>query len=274
VHAGIVGKIAGRLTGVKHMITTRHYGYSVKERHFLYRLENTLTSRCDVVIAVSDAVQKYILSRGIIDAKKIVVIHNGIDQAEFDNVHLSIGQNKTPAIGSVGRLHPIKGFDTLIKCFKIVLYELPSMRLEIIGDGPEKDRLLHLIETMGLHDSVLLHGRVPHDRVLSIMSNWDLLVHPAKWEGFGLVLIEAMALGIAVVATRVGGVEEIIQDGVNGFLVQSDNPEKMAEKIVWLLKNNALRKKIGLRGKERALQSFTITSSVERLDRVYQELTS
>ncbi len=139
VHAGIIGKVAARLSRSVPAITTRHYASDAKERSLLYRIEDRLTSGCAAVIAVSEPVRAHLIERGIAPAARIAVIPNGIDLDLFDPARFA--QRTRPGtapvtIGAIGRLHPVKGHAVLIDAAPAVLARFPNARFEIAGEGP------------------------------------------------------------------------------------------------------------------------------------------
>lgn len=274
VHAGILGKLAAKLSRVKHIVSTRHYGFHHNENKFLYRIEDFLTKSASVVIAISNAVKDHLLAKKIVSEDKIVVIPNAIDlnriqsrRVKHDNNH-----DRNPVIGSVGRLHPQKDFTTLLDSMKIVIQSFPKAHLEIIGDGSLRADLETYTKDLALDGNVTFRGKQPNQTVLQRMSEWDLFVMSSIWEGFGIALIEAMALEKAIVATKVEGIREVVDDGETGYLVPPRQPEALARKIIELLSNDETRREMGRRGKAKAEQQFSIATYVEQITKIYDSL--
>ncbi|MCH8011197.1 MAG: glycosyltransferase [Candidatus Marinimicrobia bacterium] len=275
VHGGVLGKLAAKLTRVKHIVTTRHYGYSDKQNSFLYRLEEKLTASCSAVIAISEAVKQYLISRKVVPEEKIVVIHNAVDPALFDPerfyLQTRLRENRF-TIGSVGRLHRAKGFNILLKAFHIVSRQISNIELEIVGNGRLRTDLLRQSEELGINDRVKFVGQISQHQVAQRLSEWDLFVMPSLWEGFGIAIIEATAMGKAVVATRVGGIVEVVKDGKTGFLVPPYNPDALAYRIMELLRDNDKRAKMGREGRKLVISDFSLQQAVRRLENVYDSL--
>ena len=275
VHSGILGKIARKLTGVRYVISTRHYCYATKANSLLYRIEDKLTKNCTVVIAISEAVKKHLLRNRILREEKIIVIHNGINTTSFLPVSdINRKKNDYIIIGTIGRLHPAKGYPILLKAFKIVLKEFGNVRLEIVGDGPSRKSLMNLAENLEISSYVIWHGSIPHYGVIQNLYRWDLFVLSSKWEGFGLAAVEAMAAGLAVVASKVDGIIEIVDDGQTGYLFENNDYDDMAFKMKALLKDPNKRKTMGKNGREKVLRQFSIQQTVLKTEEIYDSLNS
>jgi glycosyltransferase involved in cell wall biosynthesis len=275
VHAGILGKIAAKIAGIKHVVSTRHYGYHYKENTFLYRLEQRLTRSVSVVIAISEAVKKYLTQKNVIPEERIVVIHNAIDLKAIntDPVTPTIQKKSgTFIIGSIGRLHPQKGFDILLESFKLISKQIPNLMLEIIGDGILHNDLQNQAKRLNITDRVRFVGCMPHRAVLQKLSQWDLYIVSSLWEGFGIAIIEAMAKEKAVVATNVEGIAEVVDDGVTGLLVPPKSPIALARKITELLSDTTKGLEMGKAGKEKVLNQFSIERFVEKTRNIYDSL--
>jgi glycosyltransferase involved in cell wall biosynthesis len=287
VHAGIVGKIAAGLTGTP-AITTRHYASEAKEKTPVYRLENVLTGRCARVIAVSNAVARYIREKQFASAEKIVVIPNGVDTSMFlpdPHTRDPIGGlealragARTGAraaadpliIGCVGRCAPQKGQTVLISAF--VGVARTDTILEIVGDGPLRQQLEAQAIRAGVADRVRFRGEIPHEDLPRVMSHWDLFAMPSLWEGFGLAAAEAMAMELPVIASRVEGLAELIEDGVTGVLVPPGSPEELAAAILSLLDDEGRRRALGRGARARIERDHSIERTASRIGAIYDSI--
>jgi len=175
-------------------------------------------------------------------------------------------------IGSIGRLHPQKGFDILLESFKLINKQIPNLILEIIGDGILYKDLQNQAKKLNITDKVRFVGGLPHQAVIQKLSQWDLYVVSSLWEGFGIAIIEAMAKEKAVVATNVEGIAEVVDDGVTGFLVPPKSPDALAAKITELLFNKTKRLEMGKAGKEKVLNQFSIEKFVDKTRNIYDSL--
>jgi glycosyltransferase involved in cell wall biosynthesis len=158
---------------------------------------------------------------------------------------------------TVGHIIHRKGMDLLIKALKVAQERGSDLNLVIVGEGPEQENLLALARELGVAKRVYFAGNLPHERTLEFYRGCLFFVLSSRAEGLPLVIVEAMANRKAVVATRVDGVPEIVQDGTTGLLVEPEDPQSLAEALVTLYKDQELRDKFAQRGRERALQKFT-----------------
>lgn len=162
----------------------------------------------------------------------------------------------------VGRLHEQKGFDLLIDSFSHISEECPKWRIDIFGEGGEKNRLQELISKYNLDDRVFINP--PTDRIYDEYMNSDFLVLSSRYEGFGLVLLEAMSCGIPCLAFNCPyGPSEIIKDGINGFLVNNEDIYIMGEKMLWMIKNKQKRIKMGIEARKSILARYQIDHIME-----------
>jgi glycosyltransferase involved in cell wall biosynthesis len=142
----------------------------------------------------------------------------------------------------------------------------------IVGDGPLADDLAARIAGHGLEDQVRMHPAVPHNQLMRLVQATDLFVMASTHEGFPLTPAEAMAMGQAVLATRVGGIPELVEDGVSGVLVPPAHPEALAEQIAALMSDPVLRQRLGEAGRRRIVEHFSTDVLAERWERYYGEL--
>jgi L-malate glycosyltransferase len=229
----------------------------------------------DCFICVSEAIRKMLISDGV-PAARTVVVNEGIDLDRVDaappaRLHEELWLPRhAPIVGNVAALVPHKGQRHLIDAAGIVLRQVPDARFVIAGEGELRSALERQIRERRLEKHVILLGFRPD--VLSLHKVFDVFVMSSVTEGLGTSLLDAMACAKPVVATRAGGIPEVVEDGLTGLLVPTRDPEKMAAAIVRLLNDAALRRQMG----EAALLSVRERFSVERmvLDtlRVYQRV--
>jgi len=164
----------------------------------------------------------------------------------------------------VGRLAKVKGVDTLMKAFCLVS-EYGEVHLDVFGSGSERENLEKLVRELGVDERVHFHGAIPQDEVYRAFAKADVAVVPSREEPFGLVVIEAMSVGTPVVASRVGGIPEILRDGVDGSLVPPEDPEALAAAIIRLLKDDALRLQMGRNARQRSLEEFQLSTRIPKV---------
>ena len=198
------------------------------------------------------------------------VIYAGVPVLNGTLANLSRIEKYETVIGSGSRLSPIKGISHLVRAFGLLHAEFPEARLEIAGDGPDRSAIAELVNSLGLQDRVTLLGW--KSDFTSVLARWDIFVLPSLEEGFGIAALEAMAAGLPVVASAVGGLPEIVQDGKTGWLVPPANPEKLAERLRALLLSRQNRMSMGSEGQARARDHFSEERMVAEVAELYNGL--
>lgn len=214
---------------------------------------------------------------------RMSVIHNGIDLEAFEKelIHFTTQEKQKirsqlfgaekddKVILSIAALHPRKGLQYLLKAFKKIHEQKNSTRLAIVGEGPEKKSLQKLAEKLKIQDHVRFLGQ--QDNIPKLLKSSDLFVLPSIKEAFGLVLLEAMAAQVPIVATKVGGIPEIVDDRKTGFLVEPRDADQLGRTILMLLNNSPLMNKVAFLGHHRVKQ-FDIQNMVEKTKKIYHEI--
>jgi glycosyltransferase involved in cell wall biosynthesis len=217
----------------------------------------------DLVIANSGATAK------TVTGGKVIVIHPGV-KAIARRSPKRADPSRPIAIGTVARLVPVKGLDVLIGAMLLLKDRSRSVTLEVIGAGPERERLERATAGAGLADIVRFIGW--RDDVRALMVHWDIYVQPSLSEGFGIAAVEAMAQGLPVVATRVGGLPEVVMDTETGILVAPRDSQALANAIDTLIADPALRLRMGNAGRDRATGHFSLEREADTMQRVYDRL--
>lgn len=232
-------------------------------------------------IAISEAVREHLVNDFGVRKENIAVVHNGVEiekfspgkfsQAQRDELGRNYGlKSARPVIGTVARLSSVKGQRYLILAMKRILKDNPAAQLLLVGDGPEKGRLVEQVEELGIEDKVFFcPSTLDTSAPLSIM---EVFVLPSLLEGLGLAIIEAQAMGLPVVATDVGGIYTLVKDGVNGFLVHPKEPDALAEAILKLLRDKKLAERFGAQARIQAGRQFSLEQMVEGIERVYKDI--
>jgi glycosyltransferase involved in cell wall biosynthesis len=204
---------------------------------------------------------------------KVLLMYHGLDTMKFENYAQNTqkdipNKNALVHIIAVGRLEEKKGFDLLLHACKILAEQNIKPHCIIVGEGPERESLEAKVREFTL-DNVELIGTLAFDKVKALMAKSSMLVQPSRitkngdHDGIPNVLLEAMALGKTVIATPVGGISELIEDGINGLLVEPENPEKLAEKIKELINDNNRAEKIEKTAKEYIKEHFEISENIK-----------
>lgn len=215
-----MGYCISKITGISYIVTVQRMESSNFAKKIAYK-------NAAVCIAVSSAVKKYFEG---IRCKNIEVIPNGVDLKRFEN--LKRQSHEGFFVMTVARLEKVKGVEYLIRAFaRPGLLGRSGLKLLVIGDGSERKNLENLTEELDLEEKVKFLGQIPPEGIPEYLTMADCFVLPSLKEGFGIAVLEAMAAGVPVVASRVGGILDIIEDGKTGLLVEPGNPEAMTRAI-------------------------------------------
>jgi len=286
--AGFLGRLAARLAGHRRTIYAPHgtvfSGYFPPWQTRIFVLAERLAAGwCRRIITLSRAEAREFQELGIGKEDQFRVVPNGVDieglvtQKDRPGARAALGwPEKDFVIASVGRLEPVKGHLTLIRAAPLIndavsqSLEGHTVRFLLVGDGSMRGRLVLETARLGVSDHVHLPGH--RNDVGVLLSAADLFVMPSVNEGMGLAVVEAMACGLVVVASRVGGIPEVVEDGVTGVLVPPDDPGALAAACVDLLGDPDARARMGVEGEKRARARYDIRTAVENTAAVYREL--
>ena len=287
--AGTVGRVAALLAG-RHappiVVHTFHghvlRGYFGPLRSRLFRLlERWLAAHTTALIAVSPQVRDDLVSLGVAPPERFAVIRLGIELDE----RVACGQNGRLesrrylgiptdrfAVGWIGRMTAVKRTDDVLVAFKRLRDEGVDAVLCMVGDGPDREQLERRAHELGVVRDTLFLGY--QKDVAPFYAAFDALVLPSSNEGTPVSAIEALAAGRPVVATRVGGVPDVVQEGEDGFLVEPGATDELADRLAQLARDPALRDRMGRAGRERVLPRYAVARLVDDVDRLYRSLLS
>jgi glycosyltransferase involved in cell wall biosynthesis len=265
--------IASALTGIPVVTTVQGKNYYPDKRR--RRLAYRFVSKQSRMIAVSEDLRRFLIEHVGIRDEQLTTIYNGIDARKYRVDHgeraairNELGLDDTqPVIGTAGSLYPVKGHIHLLHAMVIVAKTVPDAVCVIAGRGDLLGQLQTTAAALGIERNVRFLGFRPD--VPAVLKALDVFVLPSLSEGFSLALLEALAAGKPVVATRVGGNPEVVADGRNGFLVPREDPKALAEKILLLLGDPALAASFGQRGRMRVDPEFSLTTMVQRYEDLY-----
>lgn len=228
---------------------------------------------CDCIVAPSNAFLCDFLSLFPDLKRKSLFIHNAVDLSEFAAPCLqSKDETQRKKILSIAAHNEKKGLDVLLRAFLLVSNRKPRLDLLLAGDGPLRPQLEELAKTLKIDSQVKFLGYQQRDQITRLLHECDLFVLPSRSEPFGIVVIEALACGKAIVASNVGGIAEIITNGENGILVDPDDPVALAQAIYNVLDDNNLRRKIEIRGYASVLERFTCEHNAKAYEKLFAEL--
>jgi len=274
----IDGIIAAKLARVKYVIHGEH-GREFTDLHgsnYRRNLARWVLGRwVNLFVAVSDEIKSWLVNKVGIPEKKIVTIVNGVDTKKFfppadkKKVKQDLGIDPdTFIVGTVGRLDKVKNYEMLLKAMPLKSSEFPY-KLILIGDGPERANLEVFVTTHRLPNVEFLGEK---QNIRDYLQVFDLFVLPSLAEGMSNTILEAMATGIPIVATRVGGTPEIVEDGVTGSLIPSGGYDLLSEMITKYMNDRSLCETQGQAGRLRCEKLFSLNVMVEKYDRLYSKL--
>ena len=281
--AGFLGRLAAKFAGVPVIVHTVH-GFAFHDQEPIWRqnlfrnLERRASRWCDKMIFISQPLIDWALREGVVTEDKAVKIYSGIELDQFGPVtedtknrirsKWRIGHEDV-VIGVVSKLWEGKGHAILIKAFKELRKEIKDIRLVIVGEGYIYNELRNLVHMLGLKDSVLFTGFQMD--VSEIIATFDVAVLPSFFEGMGRVLLEAMAMEKPVVASRVGGIPDLVEHCVNGFLVSPGDVLELSNTIKKIVRDKKLAHEMGKKGRKRITEQFSAEAMVQSIEKVYNE---
>jgi sugar transferase (PEP-CTERM/EpsH1 system associated) len=273
-----------RLAGVRRLVHAEHGRDATDPQgNFLkyHRLRRWMAPLVARYVVVSTELRDWLVDRVGVRQSKVVYIPNGVDLAKFDIEHdrpaprRRLGDFAPPGtvlVGNVARLDRVKDHAALIAAFKIMRDRARhgNTRLIIVGDGPQREQLEKQIADLDLQETVRLLGH--RDDVAELLAECDLFVLSSIAEGMPVTLLEAIAVGLPVIATDVGGVASVVEDGVTGALVPPGDPHVLAETLGIFVVDEALRRRQGEAGRARVTTQFSLGSMVSAYVALYDEL--
>jgi N-acetyl-alpha-D-glucosaminyl L-malate synthase BshA len=262
VPQGLLGVVLKRVLRLP-LVVTLHgtdINYLAKRRG-TRALVKLVLNNADAVVAVSRFLKTEAEKLGV-EGEKIRVIYNGVELPEYEEAQREM------SILFVGSLVKQKGVDVLIKAFRTVKERIPEAKLIIVGEGREREALAELCTQLRLRDVYFAGSR---SELSSYYSRSRVLALPSRAEGFGLVALEAMAFATPVVATKVGGIPEVVTHGETGMLVESGNANALAEALIRVMSDEALWQRLATRAKERASE-FSWEKTANEYAKLYAEL--
>lgn len=275
--AEVMGWMVRRLAGIPCWITSRRdLGF---KRKALYRALFRLTAGdCCRCVAVCRAVAEQALAEGSLPPDRIEVIHNGLDVSPFEEridtreARRSLGvPTGAPLVGMVANMNfQIKGHRHFLEAARLILKQIPDAEFLLAGDGPLRDSFQAFAGELGIDGRVHFLGtRSDTPAVLSVL---DVSVLCSTSEGMSNVILESMAAGKPVVATRVGGNPELVTEGVTGLLVPPADPDSLAEAVLSLLRDPPAARTMGATARERVATEFSVAAMVHKHERLYERM--
>lgn len=278
----ILAAPAAKLCGIPYVVRTVHglrepfEGLEAFKMSLYESIERTVHRLCvNSIIGVSSQIERRYMAEGVVP--RVVCIRNGIDlekkpvQTDRWLTRKELGVDvETCLIGTIGRLTPVKGLSYLLQAVSILLRQRANVRLLIVGDGVIRKDLEAQARHLGISENVVFLGH--REDTLELMQALDIFVLPSLSEGIPMALLEAMATSRAVVASRVGGIPEIVDDGVEGILVEPMDVTRLAESCLRLIDSPETAMKMGELARKKVVQEFSATAMADRVAGLYKEL--
>ena len=280
----ILGTLAAKILGIPSVSTVHTLDVFPEKKSAWGRMKLRwflLGRFCDRVIAVSEKTRRHYLQAGGLPHDKVITLYNGVDISRFKKMDetQTVKLRKelqlplsSQIIMTVAVLREPKGIQFMISALPAILEQCPDVHYLIVGDGVHRAVLSDLVADLAIENHVTFSGH--RTDIPDLLACCDIFVLPTLKDALPTVLIEALAAGKPIIASNVGGVPEIIENGVNGVLVAPGEPSKLVEACLRLLKDNELSRQISLAGSETVRQRFNIDTQIEHLSRLYEELTS
>lgn len=276
VHADFHGLLASKAVGVSYLVSSRHNDDPFRRLRIFKIVFGSLYRSCNHIVAISDWLSRFCKEQERIPRHKITRIHYGLapictNTVDPEEIYSIVNlPESTKLLVSVGRLVKQKGHRFLIQATARLICEGHDVGLIIVGEGPLRGILEERAIRLGIGERVIFVGW-RHD-VTRFLHAADLIIHPSLWEGFGLVLLEAMACQKVIVASAVSAIPEIVLDGETGFLVPPGDSESLSFAIARILQDDAACKRMGKAGRQRLEDHFSVDQMVRATERVYDHV--
>ena len=268
---GCMASVITRIPMIATVHGTNYYGEKLRRR-MAYRLVSKWSSH---MVAVSRGIKEFLVDQAGIKEERITVVYNGIDTRNYqqsqtlDRLRKELDiKEREPVIGTIGNLYPVKGHTYLLQAVKEVVKLFPQSIFLFAGRGALLNKLQEEAAQLNIKGNVKFIGfREDVPQLLRVM---DIFVLPSLYEGLPVSLLEAMASGKPAIATYVGGNSEVLIDGETGFLVPARDPVSLSEKIISLLRDEGLAKRMGEAGRLRVEKEFSLGLMIQRYQQLYE----
>src|SRR6059058_5066050 len=265
VHADVYGQLTGALTGVPVRVSTKHGFNEFRENPGFALGDRAIATFAHAHIAISRGLARYLEEVEGFDGASFEIVHYGIEPDGAPRAY----EGSQPRLLCVGRLIPIKGHIVLLRAFAEARGQIPELRLDIAGRGPLEPALRALAKELEVDEAIHFLGYVaPVQRAIEDVA---IVVVPSMGEGFGMVALEAMERARPVIAAEIGGLGELVDDGVTGVLVPPGESTPLARAIVGLGSDLDLAARMGEAGRRRALDRFLQERCTDRTELLYRE---
>lgn len=280
--AGILGRLAARRAGVPLVVHTVHgqafHPYQSAWKNWMYIAAERLAARhCDRIYAVAQAMIDQCVAAGVAPREKYQVVYSGMDLQAFMQARrepelrrqLGIAEGDL-VVGKIARLFELKGHDCLVKAAARVVQVMPNVRFLLVGDGNLRQSLEAMIAERGLQRHFIFTGLVSPGEVCRYAAQMDVLAHLSLREGLPRTAVQALACAVPVVAYPLDGTPEVVIDGETGFLCEPEQVEQVADRLLTLLRDEPLRRRLGRQGQELVKERFAWQRMADILESEYE----
>jgi glycosyltransferase involved in cell wall biosynthesis len=276
IPSNIIAKPLGALLGVPVLINHDHTNDTRRaESRLLLALDRFSNRFASHIVAVSASCRDFLITRESIPTSDVTLVPNAIDLRRFSPASARRDQARVerglPAsarvVAGVGRLNPQKNFALFLDIAAQLAPQFPDLHFLLAGDGPEEKMLREKAAALGISDRVTFSGYVADTRLVYLAA--DVLLMPSRYEGLPMALLEAMAMGLPVVASQLDGIAEVIGDGREGFLVPSDNASLFVERTAALLQDADLSSRIAQNARAKIEASFSVERMTSAVEEIY-----
>lgn len=274
--ANSYGRIAAILAKVPIIIASERNLPEIgkdKERWWMY-VDKALAFFSDAIICNSYQASQSLIDKYLFEAKKIFTVHNGIAPTYFlkegEFISHTISDHKV--IGTIGRLYPQKNHKLFLDMAKIILesHNKCQLKFMLVGNGVLRDELESYAQQLGIKNQIIFAGE--RSDIANLLQSMDVFVMTSLYEGLSNAIMEAMLAGLPVVATNVGGNNELISDGETGFLCPSNDAMVLAKRVIMLVNNDKESKRMGRNGRKKILNEFGIHKMIKMTEKVYLDI--
>lgn len=271
--SGVIGRVFGILFKIPCVI---HITHNIMYPRLEPIINWMLEKKTDAVVVDSNAVKNKLIKMGQ-KPEKISVVYNGVDEKEFDQEcnPLILRQKlgilpEDIVIGNIAGFQHYKGHDFLLEIFAKLIVSQKHSHLVLVGDGILRQQLVLQAKNLGIYSRVHFLGF--RKDISSLIKIMDIMVHPSRWEGFGIILVEAMYCGIPIVASNRGGIPEVVEHEVCGFVHPFGDIDAFVKSILLLINDKPMRLRFGVNGRDRVEEKFTMKKMTENYSKIHKTI--
>jgi glycosyltransferase involved in cell wall biosynthesis len=264
-YSTIPGVLAAKIARVPVVLSGKRDMNEMLPRHKVV-VEKLFWRFCDRIVVNAKKIRDYLICDEGISREKIELIYNGVDLNYCGKFTQMDYHSKANIIGMIANFRKQKDHSTFLIAAANILKDKPDARFVLVGSGPSQDEIKNLAKRLGINDNITFKGTKIGKELHEILNSFTISVLSSTNEGVPNVILESLALGIPVIANPSGGVPEVIEDGLTGYIVPYKRPDILAEKIIYLIDNKDVAMKLGARGREIVTRAFSTKKMLDSFD--------